>query len=237
MFWVLFRCGYCGVKVILSFSLDLGCGMIKIDSGVYSLDQVLPPDFQGWNGDSPVFGRLIGEVLPSVIIEVGSWKGQSAINMGGVVKALGLSCKIFCVDTWLGALEFWVGDLAGNRERDLGLKFGYPSVYYQFLSNVIHAGLQDVIVPFPNTSLIGARYFKSEGVVADLVYIDASHDFEDVLMDLYAYHPLVRSGGVMFGDDYTSAWPGVVRAVDEYARVKGLVLEVLDGNFWVIRIP
>jgi hypothetical protein len=141
------------------------------------------------------------------------------------------------VDTWLGALEFWVGDLAGTRERDLRLKYGYPSVYYQFLSNVIHAGLQDVIVPFPNTSLIGARYFKSLGVVADLVYVDASHDYEDVLLDLYAYYPLISSGGVMFGDDYNSGWPGVMGAVDEFARVQGLVLEVLDGNFWVIRKP
>ena len=211
--------------------------MNKIDSGVYGLDVVLPSDLQGWNGDSPVFGRLIGELLPSVIIEVGSWKGQSAINMGGVVRGLGLSCKIYCVDTWLGALEFWVGDLAGTVERDLMLKFGYPSVFYQFLSNVIHAGLQDVIVPFPNTSLIGARYFGRLGVVADLVYIDASHDFEDVLLDLYAFYPLVREGGVLFGDDYNSGWPGVVRAVDEFVGVKGLVLEVVDGNFWLIRKP
>jgi hypothetical protein len=210
--------------------------MNKVGVGVYSLGAVLPSDLRGWNGDSVVFGRLIGEVCPSVIIEVGSWKGQSAVNMGGVVRGLGLACKIYCVDTWLGALEFWVGDLAGTPERDLMLKCGFPSVYYQFLSNVIHAGLQDVIVPFPNTSLIGARYFGRVGVVADLIYIDASHDYEDVILDLRAYYPLLRSGGVMFGDDYGS-WAGVVRAVDEFVCELGLVLEVVDNNFWVIRKP
>ncbi len=210
--------------------------MNAISRDIYDFTDLLPPDFQGWNGLSPWFEYLINEVKPTTIIEVGTWKGQSAINMGNVVKKLGLETTLYCVDTWLGALEFWTGDESKTPERNLLLKNGYPSIYYQFLSNVIHSGLQDIIVPFPNTSLIGARYFKKIGQSADLIYIDASHEYEDILADIIAYFPILKVGGIMFGDDYISYWSGVVRAVNEFSQMNNLKLQITPSdNFWIIQ--
>lgn len=66
----------------------------------------LPCDLQGWGGDSPAFAGLIKEVRPALVIEVGTWKGASAVSMADAAAHAGLSTKIVCVDTWLGALEF-----------------------------------------------------------------------------------------------------------------------------------
>jgi predicted O-methyltransferase YrrM len=209
--------------------------MNKIDKDIYNLKDILPPDFQGWNGNSTWFENIIRQVYPNTIIEVGSWKGQSAITMANALKNLNLEAIIHCVDTWLGALEFW-DHFSDTHERNLLLKNGYPNIYYQFLSNVIHAGVQDYILPFPNTSLIAARYFKNRGIIADLIYIDGSHDYEDVLLDLEAYFPLLRNGGVMFGDDYHNGWTGVINAVNDFANKYSLSIETTPvDSFWVIR--
>ena len=206
--------------------------MNHIDNNIYEHLKLLPIDLQGWNGTSDIFNTLIEQTKPSVIIEVGSWKGQSAITMANCIKAHNLQTRIYCVDTWLGALEFW-DDLNDTPERDLKLKNGYPQIYYQFLSNIVHSNVQDIILPFPTTSTIGFRYFQKKGITPQLVYIDASHDKEDVYIDIRNYYSILSSGGILFGDDYI-AWPGVSEAVQQFSSETGVSFNVLQNNFWTI---
>jgi hypothetical protein len=183
----------------------------------------------GWGSRSPVFRDLVESVRPQVVIEVGSWLGASAIHMATVCRELGLATKVYCVDTWLGAEEFW-GRFHYTPDRNLLLRNGYPQVYYSFLSNVVEFGLEDVIVPVPNTSLIGAKILSQLGVSANLIYIDASHDYLDVKLDIEAYRRLLAPAGVMFGDDFhNDHFPGVARAVREHV---GDDFEV-RGGFWI----
>jgi len=124
--------------------------MNTIDKHIYENLNLLPEDLQGWNGHAPIFKEFIEKIKPTHIIEVGTWKGMSAINMAKTVKDLSLDTKITCVDTWLGALEFWSKN-SQTPDRNLLLKNGYPQIYYQFLSNVVHNKVEDIITPFPIT--------------------------------------------------------------------------------------
>ena len=206
--------------------------MNLIDKSIYENLELLPEDSSGWNGKSQLFEKLIQDLRPKTIIEVGTWKGQSAITMGNSVKNLGLETKIYCVDTWLGAIEFW-GFLKETEERNLFLKNGYPQVYFQFLSNVVHHGLQDIILPFPNTSENGYRYLRDNGISPELVYIDASHEEDDVYRDITNYYNLLSIGGVIFGDDYIS-WEGVNKSVNRFSEENNLTFDVIENNFWLI---
>lgn len=203
-----------------------------IDKNIY--ENFIPGvlDISGWNGNSSVFCKLIDSVKPTLIVEVGSWKGMSAINMASYLKKNNINCQILCVDTWLGSEEFW-GRLKHTPERDLKLKNGYPQIYYQFLTNIVLSGVKEYILPFPTTSTIAAKYFKNNNIQPELVYIDASHEYEDVLCDIKNYFDLLRRGGIIFGDDYV-AWPGVKLAVNKFCEEKQLKFEILENNFWVI---
>lgn len=204
-----------------------------IDKSIYNNLDLLPEDLQGWNGNSNIFRKLIDSKNPKTIIEVGTWKGQSAITMAEYIKSTNRDTKIYCVDTWLGALEFW--DSAKHTpERNLLLKNGYPNIYYQFLSNVVHRGVEDIIIPFPNTSYIGYLYFKNVGIKADMIYIDASHEELDVYNDIKYYSALLNKHGIIFGDDYRG-WEGVRKSVDRYVYENDLNMEVLEDNFWIIK--
>lgn len=201
-----------------------------------------PEDLQGWHGDHPLLSRLVVEEQPQLVVEVGSWKGQSSTHLGRALRDLGPADgaprQLLCVDTWLGALEFWRDQDDPERYRSLDLHHGYPRVYYQFLANIAHAELQDTVIPFPQTSITAARWLIERGVSPDLVYIDASHEENDVYADLTYFWHAARSGAVLFGDDYqTQFWPGVVNAVDAFAEERGVDVEVVDEMFWILRKP
>lgn len=208
--------------------------MNKIDKSIYDNLELLPEDKQGWNGNYEIFRSLIDEIKPSLIVEVGTWKGQSAINMGTHIKNTNLDCKLICVDTWLGAIEFWTS-YSNTKERGLLLKNGYPQVYYQFLSNVVHNKLEDIILPFPNTSENGFRYLLFNNLSPQMVYIDASHEEDDVYKDIKNFYSILSPNGVIFGDDYTKDWPGVVNSVNKFKDEMNLNLEIINNNFWVIK--
>ncbi len=176
---------------------------------------------------------LIMQKKPKLIIEVGSWMGYSADKMATALSNLNdEEAGIICVDTWLGANEFWATgqendgwwnkDLSlskdffrNNHYKKLDLKCGYPTVYYNFLSNMYHRGWASKVCPFPQTSHIAARWFKNNKVKADMIYVDGSHEYEDVKIDLASYYALLENDGIMFGDDF---WITPVRqAVEEFA--------------------
>lgn len=193
-----------------------------------NINPLLAPDIRGWNSDQPGLNHIIEKIRPTCIIEVGTWKGASAIHMGNLVKKYNLDCKIYCIDTWLGALEFWTTD-AQTEERDLLLKNGYPQIYYQFLSNVKHSNLTDTIIPIPINSDIAYKVLRYYNIVANMIYIDASHEYDDVCRDLINYRTLLHRGGVICGDDWHQ--PQVQTAVKRifpYSQIH------IADNFWFV---
>lgn len=187
-----------------------------------------PDDIQGWGSDHPAITGAIARLRPRRIVEVGSWKGRSAINMAQQVRAMNLDCEIVCVDTWLGSPEHWVGGKPGEYES-LGLRNGYPQLYFTFLANVLRRGLQDIITPMPMTSENAAHVLRGLGVKSDIAYIDAAHEYGPVKRDLADYWALLHEHGLLIGDDY-QVFPGVTQAVDEFVREHGCATQNHPGK-------
>ena len=176
-------------------------------------------DLQGWNYDSPVFMEVIQRVKPDLIVEVGTWKGASAVNMAEICKKISHNdTEIVCVDTFLGSSEHWFDHY---KRLSLNIDHGYPSMFYQFMANVVLTDNADIITPFPIDSFSGAHFLESVKVSADVVYIDAAHDYESTYLNIKKYWPLLRKGGVMIGDDLIG-WPGVEKAVEKFGRKNNL---------------
>src|SRR5262249_40567279 len=104
------------------------------------------------------------------------------------------------------------------------MQFGRPLVYEQFLANVILSSCTDLIVPFPIDSVTGSMFAVEKNLQADAIYIDAGHDYNHAMTDIRCWWPIVRPGGVMFGDDYHIHWHGVVRAVHDFAESQKLAV-------------
>jgi hypothetical protein len=181
-------------------------------------------DTQGWNYSHDIFERTIAALKPNLIVEVGTWKGASAITMARAVQKLGLPTKIVCVDTWLGSIEMWLDQNDGEKYGGMNIQHGGPMVYRTFINNIVCLGLTDIIIPFQVPSALAAQFFQKKKIHPDMVYVDASHEFEDVWQDIKAWFALLADGGVMIGDDYEPKWPGVIQAVEKLS------------DYWVVPI-
>lgn len=187
------------------------------------LREILPFEPHGWYANANTIERLIQSRNVKTIIEVGCWLGKSTRHMASLVPHDG---RVYAVDHWNGSEEHQVGQTHYHR--------ALPLLYEQFLSNVIHAKLTDKIIPIRMDSLTAAKWFGEPGnlpVYPDLIYIDASHDFESVYADLKAWYPLVKGHGILCGDDWHHQ--PIVEAVRRFSVEEGLLIETGD-NCWYL---
>lgn len=198
-------------------------------------EPLVNPENLSWHYDHAFLEALYQRCpRPRLMLEVGTWLGRSAI-MAAKYYTAQLQWREFtlvCIDTWLGSTEHW---LRPQTRAALHLQHGHPTLYEHFLSNVSLAGLQEYLLPLPQTSINAARILAYHELQADWVYLDASHAETDVLLDLNHYWPLVAPGGVLFGDDWN--WPSVRQAVSDFCQLWHLSLEQQGTYSWAIWKP
>jgi len=174
----------------------------------------LPFDEHGWFGNAQQLEGIIAAKSPKTVIEIGSWLGASTRFIASHLPKEGI---LYAIDTWRGSpTEPW-------HMQDPRL----PYLYQLFLSNVKHANLTDKIIPIRMNSLEAATALN---IKADLIYLDASHEKEDVINDIMYWSPHLNPNGTLCGDDYWTF--GTVRdAVNHCASILNKKVSVI-GNFW-----
>jgi predicted O-methyltransferase YrrM len=76
---------------------------------------------------------------------------------------------------------------------------------------IVAAGLSNVCTLLTERSQLALPRLVAEDFVADAAFVDGSHVFHNVFVDLYFLRELVRPGGLIVLDDYQ--WPSVATAV------------------------
>jgi hypothetical protein len=116
--------------------------------------------------------------------------------------------KFDCVDTWEGSIEHKTYDVITEEK-----------LYDIFLSNI--EPVKHIVNPVRMTSIEASKLYDDNSL--DFVFIDASHEYEDVKQDILAWLPKVKIGGILAGHDYDT-FEGVNRAVNEIFNINDLEL-------------
>jgi glycosyltransferase involved in cell wall biosynthesis/predicted O-methyltransferase YrrM len=136
----------------------------------------------------------------SKFVEIGSWKGMSSAYMAVEIANSGKDIDFYCVDTWEGSVE----------HEQYGMDTS--SLYDTFLNNM--EPVRKYYKGIRAKSLQAVKQFEDNSL--DFVFIDASHEYQDVKDDIISWFPKVKRGGVIAGHDYLNAdFPGVEKAVQE----------------------
>ena len=112
-----------------------------------------------------------------------------------------------------------------------------PTLYLYGVDIESNECIRAVYDNFSNRSVFFERdsvevaQFLANGMF-DLVFVDADHTYDAVVRDLRAWAPKVRPGGIFAGHDYGWEFPGVVRAVQEFALATGWRLQTSASNVW-----
>jgi len=159
-----------------------------------TLDKILPFNPHGWFAESNAkkIEEILKERRPKVVFELGSWLGKSTIF---IANRLDFDAKLYAVDHWKGSTEHYLPHRKSIHEM-------LPTLYEQFLSNVVQKRVSDKIIPWRMNTEEAASRAYDENISIDFLYIDASHDEQSVYEDLCHWYPLVKEGGVICGDDW-----------------------------------
>jgi predicted O-methyltransferase YrrM len=150
-------------------------------------------------------------------VEIGAYMGQSSCFMAQEMKRQNKKIRFDVIDHFLGSEE---------HQRTLQGK----NLYHIFLENMKNAGVLHDMHVFALDSLYAASLYNDESL--DFVFIDASHDYESVKKDIFAWLPKVKKGGVLSGDDYLQKHGGVVQAVNEIFGA-GPERKRIYGRIWL----
>lgn len=162
---------------------------------------------EDWFSYPQLYKRIVDNSQDgSHIVEVGSWKGRSAAFMAVEIINSNKKIKFDCVDTWKGSIEHETYDVITEEK-----------LYDVFLSNI--EPVKHIINPIRMTSIEASKLYKDNSL--DFVFIDASHEYEDVKADILSWLPKVKIGGILAGHDYNT-FEGVNRSVNEIFNINDL---------------
>ena len=134
-------------------------------------------------------------------VELGSWRGRSTTYLGVTIANSGKNIRLDAVDTWRGS---WAEEI---HQKDPSVV--NDTLYDEFLTNI--EPVKNIVNPIRMHTLEAAKQYTDNSL--DFIFVDASHEYEDVKLDILAWLPKLKPGCLMAGDDY--ACIGVAQAVNE----------------------
>eukprot|EP00775_Hariotina_reticulata_P008500 gene8500-8682_t len=180
-----------------------------------------------------VLGLLPAISSPMLVVEVGSFVGGSATVFGNVFREMQVNATILCIDTWQGTLSQW---LLKQNMKYIKPQFGQSTLFDLFMVNIMQAQLQDMVVPFPVPAAVGGPFLKARRYIIDLVYVDSSHEVMETYKELCTFWEVLRTGGILLGDDYKS-FKGVRHDVDEFVAKSNTKLVHIGKQWYIHKTP
>lgn len=201
----------------------------------------------GWMRESELTWLAEQASTRKLICEVGSWMGRSTRAIADNLPEGGI---LYAVDTWLGSNEGAHKELLAGKPLALNAeKDGENWLLDQFRRNIgddlLHrevrnkttGEIEDIIYTvraYQGTSLAGADYLCAHYQNRfDMIFLDAAHDYTNVLADILAWGPYLAPGGLLCGHDFGGSFPGVERAVRQLLPGAG---KVGAGSIWAAPI-
>ena len=131
------------------------------------------------------------------ILEIGSWKGRSTVALGLGSRSNKNKPRILSVDPFTGSRE----------HQESGLEI---NTFPEYIANIKKNGLTDIVTPMKMTSAEAITQYKGR---IGLLFIDGSHEYEDVKFDFLNWRKFTRRGDYIAIHD--SNWPGPKQVIKE----------------------
>ncbi|MCX7744995.1 MAG: class I SAM-dependent methyltransferase [Flavobacteriales bacterium] len=126
----------------------------------------------------------------AVIVEIGSFMGRSTASFA--FGCMGSSKHVYAIDLFEGD----------------NYMYGSGDFLKTFNENIKACGLEQFVTPIKQNSLQAASTWSKP---IDILFIDGSHEYEDVKADFYGFYPHVKKGGIVAIHDIKGKWEGVIR--------------------------
>lgn len=166
--------------------------------------------------------NILGEIFAEAGFKYGAEIGVERGYFSEVLCKAIPDLKLICVDPW--------AHFAHNSDARM------EALYQQTRER-----LKDFNIEFKRMKSIDAAKDIPDGSL-DFVYIDALHEFDNVMIDIICWASKVKIGGIVSGHDYTIQYTyGVINAVNAYVKAHNIAnwyITTADREpswFWIRR--
>ncbi|MPY97497.1 MAG: class I SAM-dependent methyltransferase [Actinophytocola sp.] len=158
--------------------------------------------------DCDAIRDLLIDMAAEKVIEVGLAYGSSALAIGEALIAVGAERPMHII----------IDPLQDSEWSNVG---------WQLLQSAALDAIARLVL---QPSSLALSQLVVDGCTADAAFVDGSHRFHEVFVDLYFLRKIIRPGGTIILDDYW--WPSVRAAAHYYEKNLGwqIVQEALDGR-------
>ena len=152
-------------------------------------------------------------------VEIGQRVGNNAEAM---LKETDIK-ELYLVDPYLPYID-------DSKEQSLEISQELQNRFKKgMLHRLCHFG--DRISILNTTSQKASTLFENK--TFDYIYIDGDHSYEQVLNDIKSWFPKVKDNGVIAGHDFKNSFPGVVKAVVDFAKQENLkIIKNGTSDWW-----
>lgn len=151
--------------------------------------------------------KIIKKILQSLknkklkfvnVLEIGVYAGQNTLFIAKILKEINIKFYITCVDPWKSynithdkSFNFYY------KKFNEGLDYG--KVLNLLKYNLKSASIEKKVKIIKKNSEL---FFKKNKQIFDIIFIDGSHNYKDVLFDIKHSKKFLKTGGIIVGDDY-----------------------------------
>lgn len=166
-----------------------------------------------------VLAGLCQQANAKSFVEVGCKEGRTT---GFLLKNLP-ELQVIAIDPWAPVPN------ADEDYRD----WDFAKIRTEFWQNVGEHEDRVTMVEYTSEQAAAMEGSLSYAIPADMIFIDAGHDYESCLEDIRLWWPHVKPGGYLTGHDYQHKFPGVMRAVAKAFPL--LRVAVCPDSVWVVQ--
>lgn len=144
-----------------------------------------------------VIASLCKDIDAKTYIEVGCKEGRTT---GFVLNE--------CPEIAAGAIDPWMPqEKSDDPTRETYAEWDFAAIEQEFWKNI---GANAERCQMLRMESVAAEEISNP---ADVIFIDAAHDYFSVMEDIERWWPMVKPGGFLVMHDYNHKWPGVQRAI------------------------
>ena len=145
-------------------------------------------NIDGWFTSHKLYSEMVDRFPNGArFVEIGAWKGRSSAYMAVEIINSKKDIKFHAVDSWEWSEEYGGEPLMQVKD----------AMYNHFIENI--RPVSDVVQVHRGYSHLVASQFEDESL--DFVFVDAAHDYDNVVRDIISWLPKIKKTGVLAGHD------------------------------------